>query len=98
MSLLLITHNLGIVAEVCDRLAVMYAGKFVELGGVRDVFRTPVHPYTQALLASTIHLESKQLLSIDGRPPGRGDPPPACRSDPRRTYSPAICRTDKPAR
>jgi len=69
MSLLLITHNLGIVAEVCDRLAVMYAGKFVELGGVRDVFRTPVHPYTQALLASTIHLESKQLFSIDGLRP-----------------------------
>ena len=97
MSLLLITHNLGIVAEVCDRLAVMYAGKFVELGGVRDVFRTPLHPYTQALLASTIHLESKELFSIDGLPPDLVDPPPVCRFHPRCTYAKEICRTEEPA-
>src|SRR5690348_1704692 len=97
MSLLLITHNLGIVAEVCDRLAVMYAGKFVELGGVQDVFRRPVHPYTQALLASTIHLESKELYSIDGLPPDLVDPPPACRFHPRCAYAQEICRTQDPA-
>lgn len=97
MSLLLITHNLGIVAEVCDRVAVMYAGKFVELGGVREVFRGPIHPYSRALLASIIHLDSKELYSIDGSPPDLSDPPPACRFHPRCPYMQEICRTDEPA-
>src|SRR5206468_6413976 len=54
MSLLLITHNLGIVAEVCDRVAVLYAGKLVELGSVEDIFARPIHPYTRLLLRSII--------------------------------------------
>src|SRR5438034_2224633 len=79
MSVLLITHNLGIVAEVCDRVAVMYAGQFVELGSVYDVFKRPIHPYTRGLLQSTIHMDSKELYSIDGLPPDLVDPPAACR-------------------
>jgi len=96
MSLLLITHNLGIVAEVCDRVAVMYAGKFVEMGGVREVFKRPVHPYTRGLLSSIIHLESKELFSIDGLPPDLVSPPPACRFHPRCAYAQEICRTKDP--
>ncbi len=97
MSLLLITHNLGIIAEVCDRVAVMYAGRIVELGPVRDVFKRPIHPYTRGLLASVIHLESKELVSIDGLPPDLISPPPACRFHPRCAYAKDVCRTEDPA-
>src|SRR6058998_3587843 len=97
MSLLLITHNLGIVAEVCDRAAVMYAGKFAELGSVGDVFRRPIHPYTQGLLASTIHLQTKELRSIDGLPPSLLDPPSGCRFHPRCPYAKEICTQEEPA-
>ena len=96
MSLLLITHNLAIVAEVCDRVAVMYAGKVVEIGGVRDVFKRPIHPYTQGLLASIIHLDSKGLYSIDGLPPDLVTPPPACRFHPRCPHAQEICHTKDP--
>jgi len=96
MSLLLITHNLGIVAEVCDRAAVMYAGKFAELGSVQDVFRRPIHPYTQGLLASTIHLQTKELRSIDGLPPSLLEPPSGCRFHPRCPYAKEICIREEP--
>src|SRR3989441_1461217 len=91
MSLLLITHNLGIVAEVCDRVAVLYAGKLVELGSVRDIFHKPLHPYTQGLLASVIHLETKELHSIEGSPPDLIAPPTRCRFHPRCSYAQPIC-------
>ncbi|HLE46440.1 MAG TPA: ABC transporter ATP-binding protein [Thermoplasmata archaeon] len=97
MSLLLITHNLGIVAEVCDRVAVMYAGRIVELGTVRDVFKRPIHPYTSGLLSSIIHLESKDLSSIDGLPPDLVNPPSGCRFHPRCAYAKTICETEDPA-
>lgn len=97
MSLLLITHNLGVVAQVCDRASVMYAGKFAELGPVQEVFRRPIHPYTQGLLASTIHLETKQLRSIDGQPPSLLFPPNGCRFHPRCEYAQDICVKDEPA-
>ena len=96
MTVLLITHNLGIVAEVCDRTAVMYAGKIVELGSVHDVFRRPIHPYTQGLLASTIHLNTKELRSIDGLPPSLLGPPSACRFHPRCPYAKEICEQEEP--
>src|SRR5437899_4693847 len=98
MSLLLITHNLGIVAEICDSVGVMYAGLFVEYGPVRDVFKRPIHPYTRGLLASIIHLDSKELVSIDGLPPDLVTPPPGCRFHPRRPYVQDVCRTTLPAR
>ncbi len=97
MSLLLITHNLGIVAEVCDRVAVMYAGRIVELGGVRDVFKRPIHPYTRGLLSSIIHLESKELSSIEGLPPDLVDPPKGCRFHPRCPYARPVCEQEDPA-
>ena len=82
-ALLLITHNLGIVAESCDRVAVMYAGQIVEEGSVSDVFLEPAHPYTRELLRSTISLETRALHSIPGAPPDLVDPPPGCRFHPR---------------
>jgi len=97
MSMILITHNLGIVAEVCDQTAVMYAGRFAEFGPVSDVFRHPIHPYTQGLLASTIHLDTKELRSIDGLPPSLTNPPPGCRFHPRCPYAKEVCAREEPA-
>ena len=96
MSVLLITHNLGIVAEVCDRTAVMYAGKIVELGPIDSLFRRPIHPYTQGLLASTIHLNTTELRSIDGSPPSLLDPPVGCRFHPRCEHMKEICKQQEP--
>ncbi|HEY5694717.1 MAG TPA: ABC transporter ATP-binding protein [Gaiellaceae bacterium] len=90
-ALLLITHNLGIVAEACDRMAVMYAGRIVEEGPVREVFREPAHPYTRELLRSTISLETKELHSIPGAPPNLIDPPRGCRFHPRCPDAMRVC-------
>jgi len=83
VGLLLITHNLGIVAETCDRVAVMYAGRIVEIGPVEQVFNEPKHPYTQGLLESVISIDTTRLSSIDGSPPDLVDPPAGCRYVPR---------------
>ena len=96
MSLLLITHNLGIVAEVCDKVAVFYAGKIVEVGPVDDIFTRPIHPYTRLLLQSIIHLDTKELHSIDGSPPDLVSPPTGCRFHPRCPYAQAVCREKIP--
>jgi peptide/nickel transport system ATP-binding protein len=94
-ALLLITHNLGIVAESCDRVAVMYAGKIAEEGPARDVFADPAHPYTRELLRSTISLDTIELHSIPGAPPNLIDPPRGCRFHPRCPDAMRICaRTD----
>ncbi len=82
-ALLLITHNLGIVAEACDRVAVMYAGQIAEEGPARDVFADPKHPYTRELLRSTISLDTTELHSIPGAPPNLISPPSGCRFHPR---------------
>jgi len=82
-ALLLITHNLGIVAEACDRVAVMYAGKLAEIGDAREVFSEPSHPYTRELLASTISLSTTELHYIPGAPPDLVEPPSGCRFHPR---------------
>ena len=95
-ALLLITHNLGIVAESCDRIAVMYAGKIVEEGPVRDVFANPAHPYTRELLRSTISLETTELHSIPGAPPNLIDPPPGCRFHPRCPDAMRVCAQLEP--
>ena len=83
VGLILITHNLGIVAETCDRVAVMYAGRIVEIGPVEEVFNNPKHPYTQGLLASVISVDTTELVSIDGTPPDLVNPPVGCRFRPR---------------
>ncbi len=85
MTLVLISHNLGIVAELADRLAVMYAGKLVEVAPAEQLFGEPLHPYTQGLLASVpnIRLEDEELQTMDGAPPDLINPPPGCRFHPR---------------
>lgn len=95
-ALLLITHNLGIVAEACDRVAVMYAGKIVEEGDSRDVFAEPAHPYTRELLRSTISLDTTELHSIPGAPPDLIAPPPACRFHPRCPDAMVVCASLDP--
>jgi peptide/nickel transport system ATP-binding protein len=97
-AILLITHNLGIVAEACDRVAVMYAGRIVEQGPVRDVFASPEHPYTQSLLRSTISLTTQELHSIPGAPPDLVDPPSGCRFHPRCPHAMEICPAKFPPR
>ena len=95
-ALLLITHNLGIVAEACDRLAVMYAGKVVEEGDARQVFAAPAHPYTRELLRSIISLRTTELHYIPGAPPNLIEPPPACRFHPRCPNAMQVCATKDP--
>ncbi len=96
-ALLLITHNLAIVAESCDRVAVMYAGKIVEQGAVRDVFTEPRHPYTRELLASTISLSTTRLHYIPGAPPDLVEPPAGCRFHPRCPEAMRVCAHREPA-
>ena len=95
-ALLLITHNLGIVAESCDRVAVMYAGRIVEEGPARDVFISPEHPYTRELLRSTISLETQELHSIPGAPPDLIHPPAGCRFHPRCPAAMLVCSSKHP--
>jgi peptide/nickel transport system ATP-binding protein len=85
LSLLLITHDLSVIAETCDRVLIMYAGRVAEEGSVAEVFRRPRHPYTQKLLAAfpNIHADRRTLEVIPGTPPDLRDPPPGCRFAPR---------------
>jgi peptide/nickel transport system ATP-binding protein len=95
-AILLITHNLGIIAEACDRVAVMYAGRLAEQGDARAVFARPAHPYTRELLASTISLSTTALHYIPGSPPDLADPPPGCRFHPRCPDAMRVCPTRHP--
>jgi peptide/nickel transport system ATP-binding protein len=95
-ALLLITHNLGIIAEACDRVAVMYAGEIVEIGEAKAVFSHPKHPYTRELLRSTISLRTTGLHYIEGAPPDLVAPPPGCHFHPRCPDAMAICATRHP--
>jgi oligopeptide/dipeptide ABC transporter ATP-binding protein len=84
VALLFITHNLGIVAKMCDRVAVMYAGKIVEQGPVREIFLRPRHPYTQALISSIPKIGSREpLYAIPGQPPDPANLPTGCAFHPR---------------
>jgi peptide/nickel transport system ATP-binding protein len=95
-SLLLITHNLGIIAEACDRVAVMYAGEIVEIGDARAVFSEPQHPYTRELLRSTISLSTTGLNYIPGAPPNLVEPPSGCHFHPRCPDAMNVCRERHP--
>ena len=97
-GVLLITHDLGVVAQVCDRVAVMYAGKIVEVGDVHSIFSKPLHPYTQALLNSlpSHQIAPGQLENIQGRVPGLADRPTGCRFHPRCVHAKDICVTHQP--
>ncbi len=93
-SLLLITHDLGVIAEMCDRVHVMYAGKIIEANSTRELFRAPRHPYTQGLLRSTVSLESAttELFAIPGTVPNLNALPPGCRFAPRCPIASAHCQ------
>ena len=91
LAVVLITHNLGIVAETCDRVAVMYAGRIVEEGPVADVFAAPRHPYTQALLSAVITLETEAPAAVPGAPPDLAGPLPGCPFAPRCPLAMAVC-------
>ncbi len=90
-AMLLITHNLGIVGQACDRVAVMYAGRIVEQGTVAEVFARPQHPYTRELLGATISLTTTRLRTIPGAPPDLGNAPPGCRFHPRCPHAMSVC-------
>ena len=94
-SIILITHDLGVVSQVCDRMAVMYAGRMVEIGGVREVLDAPSHPYTRALLAALPGNVSRdsELVPINGAPPSLIDPPPGCRFSARCAFARPQCMT-----
>jgi oligopeptide/dipeptide ABC transporter ATP-binding protein len=98
MSIIFITHDFGVVARMCDHVAVMYAGRIVEQGPVRDIFDRPSHPYTQALLASVPRIEDQveRLQSIEGQPPLLTDLPAGCRFAPRCGHARERCRQAYP--
>jgi len=98
LSLLLITHDLGVIAETADRVAVMYAGRIVEEAPVREIFRGPLHPYTQGLLASIPGGEAgSRLHAIEGTVPNLATLPPGCKFAPRCPYRMDVCTTAVPA-
>ena len=98
LSIIFITHDFGIVAEMCDRVAVMYAGRIVETGPVADFFKNPAHPYTEALIKSVPSPEKKvdRLFSIEGNPPALWNLPDGCRYAPRCTYVTEKCLKEYP--
>ncbi len=92
-SILLITHDLGVVAETCDRVGVMYAGNLVEVGDIEDMFGQPLHPYTRALLDAVPKFSAEgELYSIDGNVPNLVTPPSGCRFHPRCPHAMESCR------
>ena len=93
LSLILITHDLSVLAETCDRVLVMYAGKVAEEGPVRRVFTAPRHPYTRKLVGSfpNLHADRRTLEVITGQPPDLLDPPPGCRFAPRCEFAMPVC-------
>ena len=99
LAIIFITHDFGVVARMCDRVAVMYAGRIVEQGPVRDIFNNPSHPYTEALIASVPKLEERVewLYSIDGQPPLLRDLPPGCRFAPRCSEARDQCLAEYPS-
>jgi oligopeptide transport system ATP-binding protein len=98
MGLILITHDLGVVADVADQIAVMYAGRIVEEAGAFELYAQPGHPYTKGLLDSIPRLDQKgeTLSAIGGLPPNLMNIPPGCPFNPRCHYAQDICRVDPP--
>lgn len=99
MSLLLVTHDLGVVAQTCERVAVMYAGRVVETGAVGQILHAPRHPYTRALVESVPHMEAPRahrLFQIPGEPPSAHLPSAGCRFAPRCVWATEACRSQYP--
>ncbi len=98
LSMMMISHDLSIVAEVCEKVAIMYAGHIVEYGDISAVFKEPLHPYTQGLLGAfpSIKGEKKKMISIPGQPPDLLAPPQGCPFHPRCPYKMDVCTTEFP--
>jgi peptide/nickel transport system ATP-binding protein len=97
-SVILVGHDMGLLAQFVDRLGVMYAGKLVEIGPVQEIFREPLHPYTQLLIASLPSLEAKGVFrGVPGLPPSLLDPPSGCLFHPRCPHAMPKCAVDIPA-
>lgn len=98
LSLVVISHDLSLISEVCDKLAVMYAGKVVELGDITKLYKEPLHPYTQGLIGAfpDIKEEKRKMESIPGSPPNLLNPPRGCRFHPRCKFAMDICRKETP--
>ncbi|MDX2918899.1 MULTISPECIES: ABC transporter ATP-binding protein [Streptomyces] len=98
MGLILITHDLGVVADVADKIAVMYAGRIVETAPVHEIYKAPAHPYTKGLLQSIPRLDQKgrELYAIKGLPPNLTRIPPGCAFNPRCPMAQDVCRSDVP--
>ena len=98
VGIIFITHDFGIVAKMCDRVAVMYAGRIVEQGDVRQIFNNPSHPYTEALIRSVPRMEEteERLYSIPGQPPALWDLPHGCAFAPRCRYAFDKCLEETP--
>jgi oligopeptide/dipeptide ABC transporter ATP-binding protein len=98
LAIIFITHDFGVVARMCDRVAVMYAGRIVEQGTCRNLFNNPSHPYTQALIASVPKLEERveRLYSIEGQPPLLSNLPVGCRFEPRCPHARDRCLAEYP--
>lgn len=99
LSMILITHDLSIIAETCETASIMYAGKIVEFGDIMTIFKEPLHPYTQGLIAAFPSIKSAKtrMVSIPGFPPDLLNPPRGCRFHPRCQYAMDICRKEDPA-
>jgi oligopeptide/dipeptide ABC transporter ATP-binding protein len=97
-SVLFVTHDIGVVAETCQRIAVMYAGKIVEYADARSLFEHPYHPYSLGLMNAypSVHGPKRELISIPGSPPDLVDPPPGCRFSPRCPFACEICQQEEP--
>lgn len=98
LSQILITHDLSVIAETCDRVGIMYAGKLMEHGNVEPIFKNPLHPYTSLLIGAypSIVGEMKTLNFIPGAPPNLINPPKGCKFHPRCPYAKTICSSDEP--
>jgi len=98
LAMILITHDLSIIAETCGKTAIMYAGKIAEYGSVVSIFKEPLHPYTQGLLGAfpSIRAAKTRMISIPGSPPDLLDPPAGCRFHPRCPFAMDICKKKEP--
>jgi len=98
LAMILITHDLSIIAETCEKTAIMYAGRIVEYGNVVGIFKQPLHPYTQGLMAAfpSIRAARTKMASIPGQPPDLLNPPSGCRFHPRCPYAMKVCKEKAP--
>ncbi len=98
LAMILITHDLSIISETCEKAAIMYAGKMAEYGDIVTIFKEPLHPYTRGLMGAfpSIKAAKRRMTSIPGFPPDLLNPPPGCRFHPRCPHSMDVCRREEP--